>query len=86
MKPILVRETLNANMEVIERNLPEVTHTVLSPQTAKKVIKMMERVVTHGTGRAIKVPGYRFAGKTGTAKKIVDGAYSDTARIGSLSV
>ena len=84
MKPILVRETLNANMEVIERNLPEVTHTVLSPQTAKKVIKMMERVVTHGTGRAIKVPGYRFAGKTGTAKKIVDGAYSDTARIGSF--
>ena len=84
MKPILVKETLNANMEVVERNLPEVTHTVLSPQTAQKVIKMMERVVTNGTGRSIKVPGYRFAGKTGTAKKIVDGSYSDTARIGSF--
>jgi cell division protein FtsI/penicillin-binding protein 2 len=84
MKTILLKEKLNANMEVIERNLPEVTHTVLSPKTAKQVIEMMERVVTDGTGKSIKVPGYRFAGKTGTAKKIVDGAYSDTDRIGSF--
>jgi cell division protein FtsI (penicillin-binding protein 3) len=84
MKTILLKEKLNANMEVIERNLPEVTHTVLSPKTARQVITMMERVVTNGTGKSIKVPGYRFAGKTGTAKKIVDGAYSDTDRVGTF--
>ena len=84
MKTILLKERLNANMEVVERNLPEVTNTVFSPATTKKIIKMMERVVSDGTGKSIKVPGYRFAGKTGTAKKIVDGSYSETDRIGSF--
>jgi cell division protein FtsI (penicillin-binding protein 3) len=30
------------------------------------------------------VVGYRVGGKTGTAKKLVNGAYSDTARVGSF--
>ncbi|MEC7984089.1 MAG: penicillin-binding protein [Myxococcota bacterium] len=93
MKPILVKEKLNANMEVVERNQPEVTHSVLSKKNANAVIRMMERVVSDGTGRSIKVPGYRFAGKTGTAKKIVKtevapnvfkNIYSTTDRIGSF--
>ncbi len=84
MKPILLKERLNANLEVVYRNKPEVTHTVFTPKTAKEVIKMMEKVVTQGTGKTIKVPGYRFAGKTGTAKKVVGGTYSITDRIGSF--
>ena len=93
MRPILVKEKLNANMEVVERNQPEVTHSVLSKKNANAVIRMMERVVSDGTGRSIKVPGYRFAGKTGTAKKIVKtevapnvfrNLYSTTDRIGSF--
>jgi len=84
MKPILLKERLNANLEVVYRNKPEVTHTVFTPKTAKEVVKMMEKVVTQGTGKTIKVPGYRFAGKTGTAKKVVGGTYSLTDRIGSF--
>jgi cell division protein FtsI (penicillin-binding protein 3) len=43
---------------------------VLSPQTAKTMREMMEGVVVEG-GTAIKaaVPGYRVAGKTGTAQR-----------------
>lgn len=41
---------------------------VVSPQTAATVVKMLESVTGEGTGELAKVPGYRVAGKTGTAE------------------
>ena len=37
---------------------------------------IMEQFVERGTARAAKMPGYAVAGKTGTAAKLVNGAYS----------
>jgi cell division protein FtsI (penicillin-binding protein 3) len=46
---------------------------VVSEDTAHDVLRMMEGVVTQdGTAAAVSVPGYRIAGKTGTANRIDD--------------
>lgn len=59
--------------------------TVYSPQTTAHVLAMLERS-THrgGTAPLSQVPGYRVAGKTGTAKKLVGGEYAEGRYVSSF--
>jgi cell division protein FtsI (penicillin-binding protein 3) len=57
---------------------------MLSEQTSRRVIEMMVDVVENGTGRAAAIPGYRIAGKTGTAQKVIHGRYSDEHYVASF--
>jgi len=51
---------------------------VIAPDTATAVRRMLEEVVRPGgTGTKASVPGYRVAGKTGTAWKFAAGGYSE---------
>ena len=48
---------------------PEAGRRVVSQPVARQVVKMMSEAVEDGTGTAFQIPGYRTAGKTGTAEK-----------------
>lgn len=51
---------------------------VFSPQTARDIRTMLEMVVQPGgTAQQAQVPGYRVAGKTGTAHKLLNGQYAE---------
>ncbi len=58
---------------------------VFSPGVAREVRAMMETVTQEGgTGMRTRVPGYRVAGKTGTAHKLVDGRYAPDRYLSSF--
>src|SRR3989339_441509 len=48
---------------------------VISPETAKKIVDMLVSVVEKGEFKFAVLPGYKIAGKTGTAQIAVNGIY-----------
>jgi len=71
----------NGTIEPLPRPAPE---PALPARTARELAFMMEGVITEGTGAHAAVPGYRLAGKTGTAQKIDTGSYSDEDYVASF--
>jgi cell division protein FtsI (penicillin-binding protein 3) len=58
---------------------------VFSPSVAREVRAMMEAVTQEGgTGMRTRVPGYRVAGKTGTAHKLINGRYAPDRYLSSF--
>ena len=67
------------------RVAPSGGRRILTPHVAHQVLRMMQDVVIEGTGQEAKVPGYKVAGKTGTAAKPdPNGGYSTTKYVASF--
>jgi cell division protein FtsI (penicillin-binding protein 3) len=52
---------------------PSATHRVVSAQTAREMTAMLSEVVRTGTATAAQINGYTVSGKTGTARKTIEG-------------
>jgi cell division protein FtsI (penicillin-binding protein 3) len=65
---------------------PSPARRVVSEQTASEVSRMLEGVLgAGGTAQEAQVPGYKLAGKTGTAEKPDEyGGYSKTKFVASF--
>jgi len=86
MKPFVVSEIRNAKGQLVAQTMPQAKRRVISADTARTLTTLMEGVVTNGTGGKAAIPGFRVAGKTGTAQKVDPrtGAYSSTLLVGSF--
>jgi cell division protein FtsI (penicillin-binding protein 3) len=71
--PRLVEATIDADGQRHPVDVAE-PRRVVSPETAGKLSTMLTKVVQEGTGTNAAVPGYLAAGKTGTARKPLEGA------------
>lgn len=72
LKPHIVKNIYNANGSLYKTYDREEVRRVLNIDTDKQLSYMLEEVVNSGGGGKASVPGYRIAGKTGTAQKIKD--------------
>jgi cell division protein FtsI (penicillin-binding protein 3) len=72
-------------LALTKRETLPIGRRILKPETARQVTQMMElAVLPGGTAPRAQVPGYRVAGKTGTAHKPEDGAYAQHKYVSSF--
>jgi cell division protein FtsI (penicillin-binding protein 3) len=80
VRPHLVSEIRDPEGRIVRRFEPEVRGRVISRETSRTLVRMLESVVEKGgTGERAGLTGYRVAGKTGTAQKLdaKTGRYSE---------
>lgn len=75
LRPQIVREVRDKKGEVIRGFQPDIVRNILSPDVARELKGVLEKVVEDGTGRNAYLEGFHVAGKTGTAQKVGGGGY-----------
>ncbi|MCA1710106.1 MAG: penicillin-binding protein 2 [Actinobacteria bacterium] len=74
--PTVVKAVADSSGHLVPAAKPA-SRRVISPEVAAQLRGMLEAVVSEeGTAPLAAVPGYRIAGKTGTAQRVVDGRYA----------
>lgn len=85
MKPRLVKEIIDEDGQIIQRFEPQVVRKVISQNTDKIMLSLMENVVEKEGGKLARIEGYRIAGKSGTAQKVIDKKYKKGYYISSFA-
>jgi len=75
MKPYVIARIVTPDNEVVYEGKPEPVRRVISKEVAENLTQMFIGVVEKGTGTTARLGTTAVAGKTGTARKVVDGKY-----------
>ena len=75
VQPHVAKAIVDKEGNTVQEFSPAPLRQVVSYETAQEMKKILESVVTNGTGGRGKVEGFRVAGKTGTAEKYSPGKY-----------
>ena len=75
VKPHIVKRIFTPQGNLARETEIEKTR-VLKPETSRAMREALETVVLDGTGTKARLNGWSAGGKTGTAQKFIDGAYS----------
>lgn len=85
LTPHLVKEVRSPDGSTVQKVEPQPVRRIMSEQTAAEMRHALELAVNAGTGGRAYVPGYRVAGKTGTAQKVIGGAVVSGRYIASFA-
>jgi len=77
LKPRIIRQIMDESEKIIHSEEPVVIRKIADETTVKSIREMLRGVITKGTGENADIPGWRVAGKTGTAQKWKNGKYSN---------
>ena len=81
---VFARDGDMVSLSLIKRDQPPTTTQVYPPEVARRVRGWLEAAAGPEGAKAAQVQGYRVAGKSGTARKIVDRKYSTSRYRGSF--
>lgn len=76
LEPALVREVRDPDGRVVFRHQRRVLRRVASERATAEVRAMLKAVVDSGTGKAAGLTAFEVGGKSGTARRVVNGVYS----------
>ncbi len=85
MKPTILQRITNDRGDVISENYPQTIRRVIKKETAEQVTRFLVGVVERGTGTLASIPTMTVAGKTGTARKVIDGKYQQGDYLASFA-
>ncbi|MDC0741533.1 penicillin-binding protein [Polyangium mundeleinium] len=87
LEPVLIKRVTDGGGTLLTETQPRVRREAVQASVAKMMSEMLVAVTEgEGTGVEAAIPGFRVAGKTGTAQKIdpATGRYTDTHYVASF--
>lgn len=84
MKPFVVAARKDQKGRVLWQASPDSIRRAIKKETAEKLLPAFVDVVDYGSAKLARIDGLTIAGKTGTARVLIDGVYSKSMHRASI--